>query len=119
MKLDNITEITKWFNDTDLVEFEFKKGDLKLNLVKEGENKGNTKISSNLSGIYSPEVGIFRLKNSDIKKDKSIKKGEILGFVLADKKKVEVSSGFDGRIKVVCVNDGDIVEYSQLLFIVE
>jgi|GEM_PF-2490803 acetyl-CoA carboxylase biotin carboxyl carrier protein len=123
MKLEEISDINKWFNETDLVEIEFKKGDCSLNLVKEGEKKGNTKISSALSSIVSPDIGVFSFtkkgKSVSFKEGDSVKKGDVVGYIDVMGKNIEVVSNVDGKIKVVCVNDNDIVEYSQLLFIVE
>ena len=123
MKIEEIAEVNKWFKDSELAELEFKKGEYKVALVKEGENKGGTKISSGLSSVVSPEIGVFSFtskgKSSRVKEGMSVKKGNILGYVRIMNKEVEVVSSVDGKLKVICVNDGDVVEYGQLLFILE
>ncbi|MEF3279363.1 MAG: hypothetical protein K6357_00115 [Elusimicrobiota bacterium] len=122
MKIEEISDINKWFSDSDLVELSFRKGNFKVSLVKEGE-KSSTKIVSNLVSVVSPEVGLFNFskkgKSSEIKQGDVVKKGDVLGYVKVLNREFEVVSPTDGKIKVVCVDDGDVVEYSQLLFIIE
>ncbi|HOJ85303.1 MAG: hypothetical protein N2Z60_01515 [Elusimicrobiales bacterium] len=123
MKIQEMNDINKWFKESELVELEFKRGNYKISLVKEGENRGSTKISSNLTSVVSPEIGVFNFtkkgKSAIVKEGSSVKKGDILGYVKIMNKEIEVVSPIDGKVKVVCVNEGDVVEYSQLLFILE
>lgn len=123
MKLDKIEDINKWFKESELVEFEYKKGDFKVSLTKGGERNNSTKIVSTLTSVQSPEIGIFSFtkkgKSVSIKEGDKVKKGDILGYVNICDKSVEVVSPVDGRIKIICVDDGAIVEYSQLLFVIE
>ncbi|MEW6013407.1 MAG: acetyl-CoA carboxylase biotin carboxyl carrier protein subunit [Elusimicrobiota bacterium] len=123
MKIQEMNDINKWFKESELVELEFKRGNYKISLVKEGENRGSTKISSNLTSVVSPEIGVFNFtkkgKSVTVKEGSSVKKGDVLGYVKIMNKETEVVSPIDGKIKVVCVNEGDVVEYAQLLFILE
>jgi biotin carboxyl carrier protein len=123
MRLNEINDINKWFNESDLIELGFKKGDFKFNFVKAGENSGGVKISSNLISVNSPGVGIFNFskkgKSVVIKEGSAVKKGDVLGYVRVLNKDVEVISPVSGKIKVISVDDGSVVEYAQLLFIIE
>lgn len=123
MKLDRIEDINKWFKESELVEFEFKKGDFKISMTKEGERNNSTKIVSTLTSVQSPEIGIFSFSKKgkliSVKEGDKVKKGDVLGYVNISDKSVEVVSPIDGKIKIICVDDGAIVEYSQLLFVIE
>lgn len=123
MKLDRIEDINKWFKESELVEIEFKKGDFKISLTKEGERNNSTKIVSTLTSVQSPEIGIFSFtkkgKSISLKEGDKVKKGDVLGYVNISDKSVEVVSPIDGKLKIICVEEGAIVEYSQLLFVIE
>lgn len=123
MDMKVIEEIKDWFNSTDLDELYFKTKDFKIGLSKKGTNTGDVKINSNLKPIFAPEVGVFSFskkgKKINIKKGDSIKKGDILGYINFPSKVVEVKSEFDGVVRLIAVNDESVVEYGQLLFVIE
>jgi biotin carboxyl carrier protein len=118
-----MNDINKWFNDSYLVELGFKKGDFKFNFIKAGENNGGVKINSNLVSVNSPAVGVFSFskkgKSLSVKEGSSVKKGDVLGYISVLNKDVEVTAPSAGKIKVISVDDGAVVEYAQLLFIIE
>lgn len=123
-KIEKLSDLTKWFNGTDLIELGYKRDDYKLSLIKEGESIENTYITSNLTGIFSPSIGYFSFtkkgkSQGDIKKGMKVKKGDILGYVKEGNSIIEVAAVVDGTIKVISVKEGDVVEYGQLLFILE
>ncbi|MCX7905301.1 MAG: hypothetical protein N2446_01200 [Elusimicrobiales bacterium] len=123
MDLSLIEEIKEWFNSTDLDELHFKDSDFKLSLVKKGFNSEDLKINSNLTPVFAPEVGVFSFskkgKAINIKKGDKVKKEDILGYINLPSKTIEVKSPVDGIIKLIAVEEGSLVEYSQLLFVIE
>lgn len=123
MDLKLIEEINEWFNSTDLNELCFKNDDFKVNLVKKSYTDNDVKINSNLIPVFAEEVGVFSFSKKgkvvDIKKGDKIKKGDVLGYINLPSKTIEVKSPCDGIIRLIAVEDGKLVEFSQLLFVIE
>lgn len=80
-----------------------------LTVVKEG-----TEIKSPMVGVFyaapSPDAEPF------VKVGSSVKKGDILCIIEAMKLMNEIVAEQDGTITEVCMKNGDVVEYSQVLF---
>ncbi len=100
--------------------------------MKEGEKKPTPEIPqehevaetrAKLLEIRSKLVGIFRSKpTSDVKKVKVgdiVKKGQSIGAIDTLSLLNFLKSPVNGRIKEIAVKDGDLVEYDQLLFVIE
>lgn len=123
MDIKSIEEIKDWFNSTDLDELYFKTKDFKIGLSKKGTNTGDVKINSNLKPVFAQDVGVFSFsrkgKKISIKKGDSVKKGDVLGYINLPSKTIEVKAEFDGIIRLIAVNDESLVEYGQLLFVIE
>lgn len=85
------------------------------------ENK-EEEISGNFA--KSPLVGTFYQSSSPdkapfVKVGDTVKKGDVLCIVEAMKFMNEVTSEYDGTVAKILVNDGDMVEYGQPLFIIQ
>lgn len=80
------------------------------------ELKGNV-VKSPLVGTYyqasSPENGPF-VQVGDV-----VKKGQVLGIVEAMKLMNEIESEFDGTVKAILVENEQLVEYGQPMFVIE
>lgn len=80
-----------------------------LTVVKEG-----TEIKSPMVGVFyaapSPDAEPF------VKVGSSVKKGDVLCIIEAMKLMNEIVAEQDGTITEVCMKNGDVVEYSQVLF---
>jgi acetyl-CoA carboxylase biotin carboxyl carrier protein len=85
-------------------------------LAGEKEADGN-KVESPLVGTFysasSPDAEPF------VKKGDTVKKGQVLGIVEAMKLMNEIECEFDGVVADILVNNGDMVEYGQPLFIIK
>ncbi len=71
--------------------------------------------------IKSPMVGVFYTSPTPDAKPfvnvgDNVKKGDVLCIIEAMKLMNEITSECDGEIAEVCVGNGDVVEYSQVLF---
>lgn len=79
------------------------------------ELKGNV-VKSPLVGTYyqasSPENGPF-VQVGDV-----VKKGQVLGIVEAMKLMNEIESEFDGTVKAILVENEQLVEYGQPMFVI-
>ena len=74
--------------------------------------------------VKSPMVGTFYSKSSPnaeafVKVGSKVKKGDTLCIIEAMKLMNEIESEFDGEVVKVLVNDGDMVEYGQTLFMIK
>ena len=71
--------------------------------------------------VTSPMVGVFYTKPSPtaepfVEVGKSVKVGDTLCIIEAMKLMNEIHAEHDGTIAEICLNDGDVAEYSQVLF---
>jgi len=80
-----------------------------LTVVKEG-----TEVKSPMVGVFyaapSPDAEPF------VKVGSTVKKGDVLCIIEAMKLMNEITAEQDGTITEVCMKNGDVVEYSQVLF---
>ena len=86
---------------------------IETSVPKEVSEEGNI--------VKSPMVGTFYMKpaptaESYVKIGTKVKKGDILCIIEAMKLMNTIESEFDGEIKEIFVNDGEMVEYGKPLF---
>ena len=79
-----------------------------------------TKTDANVKTITSPLVGTFYAAPSPddapfVSVGDTVKKGQVIGIVEAMKLMNEIESEHDGVITEIMVNNGDMVEYGQIL----
>jgi len=82
--------------------------------------------SETISGhqLKSPLVGTFYASPSPeeepfVKVGDRVSKGQMLGIVEAMKLLNEIESDFDGVIKEICVSNEEVVEYDQVMFVID
>ena len=85
-------------------------------------NNEPKKLEGNV--VKSPMVGTFYSKSSPtaeafVKVGSKVKKGDILCIVEAMKLMNEIESEFDGEVVEIFVDDEDMVEYGQPLFLIK
>lgn len=73
--------------------------------------------------VKSPLVGTFYNApspdaDSFVKVGDTVEKGQVLGIVEAMKLMNEIESEFDGTVEEILVNNEDVVEYGQPLFVI-
>ena len=102
--------------------------DLKKSLKDESFTISNTEVKEEIevskSVIKSPIVGTAYLASEPKAKPfvsvgKKIKKGETIMIVEAMKTMNHVPSSLDGVVKKICVEDGQPVEFDQILIVLE
>ena len=92
--------------------------------VKSSEtNKATENVitSSSKLEVKSPMVGVFYKASAPnaepfVKVGSKVKKGDVLCIIEAMKLMNEIHAEQDGVISEVCINDGEIAEFSQVLF---
>jgi acetyl-CoA carboxylase biotin carboxyl carrier protein len=83
----------------------------------------NSAANSNFMKVESPLVGTFYRKPSPeaevfAKEGDTVKKGKTLCIVEAMKLMNEIEAPCDGKIEKVLVNDGKVVEFGEVLFLI-
>ena len=76
---------------------------------------------NNAKEVKSPMVGVFYAapspdSESFVKRGAKVKKGDILCVIEAMKVLNEITSPFDGEVADICADNGQLVEFSQVLF---
>jgi acetyl-CoA carboxylase biotin carboxyl carrier protein len=138
MKIDKklIKELVDYLNEFNLTELEYGQSDTKIKVSKKKSDIPTTNEIAQLATekkktdifkgvkITSPIVGTAYLApQTDGKKfievGKKIKKGNTIMIVEAMKTMNHVPSPIDGIVKEICVEDGQPVEFAQVLVLLE
>ena len=148
MELDSVLKLINAVSDSSLTSFTLDDGNTKLSfaadraeVIKNNEFSivRNTKEEQNSSYehhendniavdstnvVSSPLVGIFYSAASPEATDlvsvgDTVKKGQVLGIVEAMKLMNEIESEYDGVVKEILVDNEQMVEYGQPMFVIE
>ena len=138
MKIDKklIKELVDYLNEFNLTELEYGQSDTKIKVSKKKSDTLTTNEITQLTTekkktdlfkgvkITSPIVGTAYLAlEPDGKKfvevGKKIKKGDTVMIVEAMKTMNHVPSPKDGIVKEICVEDGQPIEFAQVLVLLE
>ncbi len=141
MKIDKklIKELVEHLNEFNLTELEYQEGQTKIKVAKGSKsieqvkssavvspNKAVLSESSESDGIRikSPIIGTAYLAPEPgakkfVEVGQKIKKGQTIMIVEAMKTMNHVPSSHDGIVKKISVEDGQPVEYDQILILVE
>lgn len=146
MNIKKIKELIDLMNENELTEIEIEQEGIKIKLVK--KSKGiieqvvmsseakkeslsesattgkDEKPQSNIKEVKAPMVGTFyRASSADaeayVEVGDTVQKGDVLCIVEAMKLMNEVKAEFGGRIVEIKINNGEAVEYDQVMFLIE
>tara|TARA_B100001245_G_scaffold193174_1_gene151654 strand:+ start:255 stop:611 length:357 start_codon:yes stop_codon:yes gene_type:complete len=97
---------------------------LKDEVIINDNNQVEEEIEISKAVVKSPIVGTAYLASEPgakpfVSVGKKIKKGETIMIVEAMKTMNHVPSSLDGTVKKICVEDGQPIEYDQVLIILE
>ena len=92
------------------------------NVARPAELEATPVVSGNV--VKSPLVGIFYSAAAPgeapfVKVGDTVKKGQVLGIVEAMKLMNEIESDFDGVVKEILINNEQLVEFGQPMFVIE
>ena len=138
MKIDKklIKELVDYLNEFNLTELEYGQSDTKIKVSKKKSDIPTTNEITQLTTekkktdlfkgvkITSPIVGTAYLApeaggKKFVEVGKKIKKGDTIMIVEAMKTMNHVPSPKDGIVKEICVEDGQPVEFAQVLVLLE
>ena len=137
-----IKELSDYLNEFNLTELEYTEKDTRIKVSKNNISVSNQSLPSNIPQdqilenkekniqektgikITSPIIGTaYHAPEPGAKKfievGKKIKKGDTVMIVEAMKTMNHVPSSADGVVKEVCIQDGQPVEFGQILIILE
>ena len=137
-----IKELSDYLDEFNLTELEYTEKDTKIKVSKNNisVNNQNIPVSKNdLSSIQTSQVSQEKKSSKEVTSPiigtayhapepggkkfvevgKKIKKGDTVMIVEAMKTMNHVPSTFDGIVKEILVNDGQPVEFGQILIILE
>lgn len=143
MEIENILKIIDKISEKEINYFSYEENEEKLviksnnekyvsvspeaNYIQTGKNDTNALDlesvqieDSSLNKINSPIVGTYYSSSTEggepfIKVGDTVKKGQIIGIIEAMKIMNDIESPFDGIVESVDVENGQMVEYGQLL----
>ena len=97
---------------------------LKDEIIIDDDNQVEEEIEISKTVVKSPIVGTAYLASEPgakpfVSVGKKIKKGETIMIVEAMKTMNHVPSSLDGTVKKICVEDGQPIEYDQVLIILK
>ena len=137
MKIDKnlIKELVNYLNEFNLTELEYGQSDTKIkvskkksdipttNKITESSTEKKTDLIKGIK-ITSPIVGTAYLAPETggkkfVEVGKKIKKGDTVIIVEAMKTMNHVPSPKDGIVKEICVEDGQPIEFAQVLVLLE
>lgn len=148
MEFEKMIELIKTVSDSNLTQFQIEEDGFKLSMktdkqpkvvvqkqesapkeiqsvaiddAKLAEPKEIKKVYGNV--VKSPLVGTFYSASSPdsapfVKVGDTVKKGQVLGIVEAMKLMNEIESEFDGVVKEIQIENEQVVEYGQPLFVI-
>ena len=143
MNTKNIKSLAEIMQATGLTALKVKEGDLEIELkreiktviqdqpqvvaavaqqaVPEAIAAPKAAKDSGLTEVHSPMVGVFYAAPSPekppyVKVGDKVSKGDVLCIIEAMKLMNEITAETDGEIAEICVSNGNVVEYSQVLF---
>lgn len=139
MEFDKIVQLIHAVGEAGLSEFSFEEGALKISM-RGGEKQGKMvnfipetleireeikekPVAITGKTVKSPLVGTFYAAPSPeaepfVKKGDIVKKGQVLGIVEAMKLMNEIESEYNGVVEEILIENEDMVEYGQPLFII-
>lgn len=141
MEFDNLITLIKAVSDSKLTQFEMKDGEFKISMGKEKETviatadstvtipaavpAGSEEQKADMAGqvVKAPLVGTFYSASAPdaapfVQVGDTVAEGQTLGIIEAMKLMNEIESDYAGTVKEILVENGQMVEYGQPLFVI-
>ena len=143
MNLKELKEIIAMFEEASISELDVERQGVKIRLKKGAAGEVTQQQVSvrtevppakkveeeevkkeNITEIKSPMVGTFYMSPAPdaepfVEEGDEIEKGQVICIIEAMKLMNEIKSDLSGRIKKILVENGQVVEFNQSLFVVE
>lgn len=139
MEFDNLITLIKTVSSSELTQFSMKEGDFKISMGKESAvistspypagriDSPSSKDPEEMAEgetVKAPLVGTFYSASAPdeapfIQVGDVVKKGQTLGIIEAMKLMNEIECEYDGVVEKILVENGQMVEYGQPLFVIK
>ena len=146
MELSNIIELIHAVSDSNLTQFNLQDGNLNISMSAEKtivqqaaantdaalsvqyqpvmQPAAQSAVQNQITVVKSPLVGTYYAASSPdsapfVKVGDKVNKGQVLGIVEAMKLMNEIESEFDGTVKEILVENEQMVEFGQPMFVIE
>ncbi len=149
MEFENLITLIREVSSSELTDFSMKDGDFKISMGKREKKmivtsqEGTAVVSSEkfisaedvktaeeektvISGnqVKAPLVGTYYSASTPdaepfVQIGDTVKKGQTLGIIEAMKLMNEIESEYDGVVEDILVENGQMVEYGQVLFVIK
>ena len=140
-EINDLNAIAKIIKDNDLGKIKIKNGDCEIcveaktcpassivntapSVIVSDDATCETETVEHGNVCTSPIVGTFYAASAPDKEPfvsvgSQVHKGDVIYIIESMKVMSEVTSEFDGKVKEICVNNGEAVEYGQPIMIIE
>lgn len=137
MNVKKVKELIKLFKEEELTKLKIEEKGMKIHIEKGGDVQSSAPVSGSEQGsggtgvdkaetleIKAPQVGTFYMQKEEesdenfVNAGDIVQKGDQIGFIEAMKVFNDVNSVHAGVIEEILVENGDTVEYDQVLMTV-
>ena len=118
-----IKEVTDWLKTTDLAEFCYEKDGNCIEVKTQEALPEPAAFACSLTAVTAPAIGIYpaadKGQNIALTEGQLIEQGAPLGVVETVSKKHKITAPVSGKLRVITVREGAVVEFGLPLFFIE